>query len=188
MNNPLILLVGQSGCGKTTIANSLELKKGYKQIQSYTTRKPRYEGEVGHTFVTQEEFDNLGELVAYTEYNGHEYGVTAQMVDESNLYVIDVPGVKTLLEKYKDNNRPIYVFYFESTVATRIDRMLDRGDHDTAILSRLHNDEEYDWLERLKNITFDLGKRMGKNIRLHVIDANKNQKDVVEQVLRHLQY
>ena len=185
--NPLILLVGQSGSGKTTIANYLESKMGYTQIQSYTTRKPRYEGETGHTFVTKEEFDALGDLVAYTEYNGNEYGVTAQMIDESELYVIDVPGVKILLEKYPNKKRPIYVFFLKSTVAARIERMIERGDCDSAILSRLHTDEQYDWFERLKNITWDLGKRMGKNIMLFTIDANKEQADVVHQVIRYLE-
>lgn len=185
MNNPLILLVGQSGCGKTTIANYLEFIKEYKQVQSYTTRAPRCEGEIGHTFVTVEEFDNLGAMVAYTEYNGNKYGVTADMIDKCQLYVIDVPGVKTLIENYQ-TNRQIIILYFKSTVATRIDRMIDRGDSDSAILSRLHTDEQYDWLERLKNISWDIGKRSAKNIRLHVIDANKTQKEVAEEVLWYL--
>lgn len=185
MNNPLILFVGQSGSGKTTIANYLEFTKNYKQIQSYTTRLPRYENEVGHTFVTEEEFNNLGDLVAYTEYNGNKYGVTAEMIDESQLYVIDVPGVKTLLEKYR-TNRPIHIFYFKSTVATRIDRMIDRGDSDSNIISRLHTDEQYDWLERLKDISRALGGGTGKYVELHVIDANKTQKEVAEEVLWYL--
>lgn len=184
MNNSLILLVGPSGCGKTTIANYLETK-GLKQIQSYTTRPPRYEGETGHTFVNEEEFANLGELVAYTEYNGNKYGVPAKMVDESRIYVIDIPGVKTLLEKYQDNNRPMYILYFKSTVATRIDRMMERGDCDSAILSRLHTDEQYDWFEKLNNIS-NLGRKMGKEVILQIIDANKNQEDVIDQVLWYL--
>lgn len=187
MNNPLILLVGQSGSGKTTIANYLEFIKGYKQIQSYTTRAPRSEGEVGHTFVTEEEFDNLGNLVAYTEYNGNKYGVTAEMIDESQIYVIDVPGVKTLLEKYSSKNRQIFIFYFKSTVATRIDRMVDRGDSDSAIISRLRTDEQYDWLKKLRSITWDLGKRAGRNIWLQEIDANKTQKEVAEEILWYLE-
>lgn len=184
MNKPLILFVGQSGSGKTTIANYLETTKGYKQVQSYTTRKPRYEGEVGHTFVTKEEFDSLGNLVAYTRYNGNEYGVTAEMVDESDIYVIDVPGVRTLLEKYPNKNRQIFILYFMSTVATRIDRMVERGDCDSAIISRLHTDEQYDWLEKLESIVRHF--RQDKFVRLYVVDANKTQKEVVEEVLWYL--
>ena len=185
MNKPLILFVGQSGSGKTTIANHLEATKGYKQVQSYTTRKPRYEGEVGHTFVTKEEFNSLGNLVAYTRYNGNEYGVTAEMVDESDIYVIDVPGVETLLEKYSNKNRRIVILYFNSTVATRIDRMVERGDCDSAIISRLHADEQYDWLEKLNSIEWCF--RHDRIVRLHVVNANLSQEKVAEEVLWYLE-
>ena len=56
MRKPLFLFVGRSSSGKTTIANILEERYGYKQVQSYTTRPPRYEGEVGHIFVNENEF------------------------------------------------------------------------------------------------------------------------------------
>ena len=49
MNNPLFLFVGRSASGKTTIANILEEKYGHKQVQSYCTRPPRYEGGVSRT-------------------------------------------------------------------------------------------------------------------------------------------
>ena len=51
MSEPLFLFVGKSASGKTTVANMLEEKHGHVQVQSYTTRPPRYEGEVGHIFV-----------------------------------------------------------------------------------------------------------------------------------------
>lgn len=180
MIKPLILLVGQSGSGKTTIANYLETNYGYKQLQSYTTRKPRYEGETGHTFISEEEFNKLDNLVAYTEYNGHQYGVTAEMIDQSDIYVIDVPGVASLFEKYQCEDRQIYVFYLESTVATRIDRMIERGDHDAAIVSRLHNDEQYDWYEELHK--YVLPEMIFGHTSLRVIDADKDLDNVINQI------
>jgi hypothetical protein len=65
--------------------------------------------------------------------------------------------------------------------------MIERGDSDSAIISRLYVDEEYDWMKRLNNLTFDLGKRCGKNVNLFVINANKKQKDVVDQVMWYLE-
>ena len=100
MDNTLYLFVGKSASGKTTVANFLEKKHGFKQVNSYTTRPPRYEGEIGHIFIDDGDFDELGELVAYTEYNGFRYGTTAEQLDKCQIYVIDVPGIKTLLEKY----------------------------------------------------------------------------------------
>ena len=48
-NKPLILLVGKSGSGKTTIAEYLEKHYGMKMLRSYTTRPMRKpnENEVG---------------------------------------------------------------------------------------------------------------------------------------------
>ena len=62
------LIVGQSGSGKTTIVNTLEEKYGLKSIQSYTTRPKRSENETGHTFISDEEYDKLENIVACTDY------------------------------------------------------------------------------------------------------------------------
>ena len=70
-NTPLFLFCGRSASGKTTVADKLSCQYGYRQIESYTTRPPRIPGEIGHIFISNEEFDNLGELAAYTEYNGY---------------------------------------------------------------------------------------------------------------------
>ena len=93
-------IVGPSGSGKTTIAKRLELDYGLKSVASYTTRPPRYPDEEGHIFVNNEVFDGLEELCAFTEYNGYRYGVTPNMIDENDIYVIDPYGLRTLLDYY----------------------------------------------------------------------------------------
>ena len=92
-NKPLHLFVGPSGAGKTTAANRFEEKLGTKQVFSYTTRTPRYEGEKGHIFITNSEFDELDNIVAYTEYNGARYCTTKEQLDNATIYVIDVDGI-----------------------------------------------------------------------------------------------
>lgn len=182
MIKPLFLFVGKSGSGKTTIADYLTAHKGYKQVQSYTTRLPRFEEEKGHIFIGEEEFSRLDELVAYTEYNNNKYGVTAEMVDKADIYIIDVPGVKTLLEKYR-SKRHIVVFYFDTNIPTRIDRMLDRGDCDAAIVSRIYNDEQYDWYEELYECLFpNMIEKRNPYISLVLVDADKDLDDVIEQI------
>ena len=52
MNNYIFLIVGPSGSGKSTIAEQLVETMNLKQIESYTTRKPRSQHERGHIFVT----------------------------------------------------------------------------------------------------------------------------------------
>lgn len=185
MNKPLFLFVGKSASGKSTIANLLEQKYGYKQVQSYTTRPPRYDGEPGHIFVTKEEFDNLGELAAYTLYNGNEYGTTFKQLEECDIYVIDVPGVETLLQKDKIK-RPICVIYFDTTVRTRINRMVERGASDMEIVSRLYNDEEYDWEKKLDSLIWHYTKIDNRDVELNLVNANDNKEAVLELVLYYM--
>lgn len=185
MNKPLFLFIGKSASGKTTIANMLEQQLGYNQVESYTTRAPRYHGEIGHVFVSNEEFDALGKMVAYTEYNGNRYGTTAEQLDQCQIYVVDVPGVETLLERY-DTHRPIVALYFDTTTYTRINRMLDRGDGDMMIVSRLLQDEKDDWFEQLVSL---VGKHSvsGKNVYLHKINANEDLQQVLDLVKYYIE-
>lgn len=186
MAKPLYLFVGRSSSGKTTIADMLEVKYGLVQTQSYTTRPPRYEGEIGHIFITNEEFDKLTNIVAYTEYNGFRYAATSEQIDNVSIYVIDVPGVKTLLEKYV-NERPIIIFYFDASIRTRIDRMIDRHDSDTAIVSRLYVDEEFDWEGRLSEIVWRYQDNNARKITMHVIDANQPIEGVLHQIKQRME-
>lgn len=48
MNNYIFLIVGPSGSGKSTIVEQLVETMNLKQIESYTTRKPRSRHEKGH--------------------------------------------------------------------------------------------------------------------------------------------
>lgn len=179
INKPLYLFVGKSASGKTTVADLLESKYGLKQVQSYTTRPQRYEGEIGHIFVSKEEFYNLGELAAYTLYNGYEYGTTFEQLNECSIYVIDPAGVETLLERYHE--RKIVIFYFDTTVYTRINRMLDREDSDMQIVSRLLQDEKMNWQTHLFDIVLH-----ADDVIMHTIYADGYLDSVVNQILKHM--
>lgn len=183
----LYLIVGKSASGKTTIADMLEQTHGLTQVQSYTTRPPRYEGEIGHRFVTKEEFDALGDLAAYTVYNGHYYGTTFKQLEESSTYVIDIPGVETLLKNLKNNPRPIRILYFDAAVSTRIERMVDRDASDVEIISRLHNDDTpNDWYAQLDKLTWNYKNLENKDVELYRVDANQDLGDVFEEVLYYI--
>ena len=186
MTKPLYLFVGPSGSGKTTVVDVLECQYRYKCLQSYTTRSPRYENEYGHIFISDEEFDALTDIIAYTEYNGHRYCATEGLLNDADLYVVDCDGVETLLNRYSDKDRLICIFYFDTTVSTRISRMLDRGDSDMQIVSRLHSDEQFDWYDRLNKLVWDHSKLHDRNIELYKINANYAQIDVVDQVLYYI--
>lgn len=181
MNEPLYLFVGKSASGKTTVAENLESQYSFTTLQSYTTRPKRYENETGHIFVTDEEFDKLENIIAYTEYNNHRYCATKKQIDESSIYVIDVPGVKTLLEKYH-TDRKIVVVYFDTSIRTRIDRMIDRHEPDMAIVCRLYNDEESDWEKELSEMVWCHKNNFNKNVEMHSVDANQCLGLVIQQI------
>lgn len=153
---PMILLIGPSGSGKTTIASFLNLRNGWRSIESYTTRSPRYEGEEGHTFISDAEFDKLTDLVAYTEYNNHRYGCTSKQIDEHEIYVVDIPGVETLLANYKGSKKFLAV-YLDVPADERQSRMAERGDGETKIHDRLSNDADafMDASDKLKELLGD---------------------------------
>lgn len=185
MYKPLFLFVGKSASGKTTIANLLEKKYSFNQVESYTTRKPRYDGERGHIFITEDEFNNLEDMVSYTFYHNNQYGTTAGLLDENDIFVVDVPGVESLLEKYQ-TKRPICIIYFDTNVATRIRRMINRGDSDMEIIARLLQDEEDDWFNQLDRLVWRYSNIMHKYVDLHFVNANKDQSNVLEMVLYYM--
>ena len=183
----LYLFVGKSASGKTTIADMLEQTNGLVQIQSYCTRPPRYEGEIGHRFISEEEFKKLGKLAAYTFYNNHHYGTTFKQLEESSIYVIDVPGIEVLLKNLQNNPRPIRIIYFDAAVSTRIERMVDRDASDVEIISRLHHDDTpNDWYSQLDKLVWHYKNLENKDIELYKINANEDVGDVLEQVLYHI--
>jgi guanylate kinase len=186
MYKPLFLFVGKSASGKTTIANMLAEKHNLIQVESYTTRLPRFDGEKGHIFISEDEFIDLGELAAYTYYDGNHYGTTFEQLSKCDIYVIDIPGVESLLQKLKDDTRPICIFYFDASVYNRILRMIDRDDGDMKIVSRLLEDEKFDWFKKLDSLSWHYNNIIGKNVDLYSINANNDTKSVVELVLYYM--
>lgn len=139
MSNKIALFVGPSGSGKTTVANYMKDIFGLTQIDSYTTRPRRYPEEGGHTYITNEEFDKLTDMVAYTEFDGNRYCATTQQVEENDIYVVDVAGVEYFKEHYH-GKKGVYVFYFSVPTEELQRRMAVRGDGGLALLQRMQND------------------------------------------------
>jgi len=140
-NNFIVLLMGKSGSGKSTIAQVLEEKYGWTQIHSYTTRAPRYPGEQGHIFISDIEFNQLTDMVAYTNFAGNKYCATAQQVEENQVYVIDPDGCEYFLQAYHGNKLvlPIGILCEEEKL---FDRMIARGDSFANASARIEHDKK----------------------------------------------
>lgn len=131
-NKTLILLVGKSGTGKTTITDHCGRLYGLKSIQSYTTRPKRMPDETGHTFVGERAFHDLKDIVAYTKYNGYEYCATAQQVEDNDLYVIDPKGIEYFKEHYHGSKNVVVVYIVSNSdphkaFSTNYERIKERG-------------------------------------------------------------
>lgn len=185
MAKDLYLFVGRSGSGKSTIADMICDKYRYIQIQSYTTRPARYEGEKGHVFIGPAEFDKLENIVAFTQYNGYRYCTTKEQLDEAEAYVIDPAGVETLIQNYVAPHRTVHILYLDAGVWNRINRMVDRGDSDTAIVSRLMQDEKTDWYTDIVRI-YRQAIHKFSGLKFRRIDADKSLDEVFTEVVEYI--
>lgn len=138
-DNVLVLLVGKSGAGKTTLENRLVKNFGFRGTKSYTTRPRRFEGEDSHIFISEKEFNALENKVAYTEFNGYKYCATKEQLDNASVYVVDPDGVETLMENY---DRNFFIVFLDVNRQLCEKRMKERGDDSSAIKTRLDNDEK----------------------------------------------
>lgn len=178
---PLLLIIGPSGSGKTTIANRLEEKYGLKQIRSYTTRPKRSQNEDSHTFITEEEFMILKNLMAYTEYNGYRYGATLKQIEDCDIYVVDVPGVRTLIKNYGGTKKIIAVC-LKVNEQIALDRMEERGDNMFQRYQRLKTDDkEFDGY--ISHVAYEIGAE-----HTYIVDNNTNVvDDSVDQIYNIIQ-
>lgn len=173
MSKYIFLIVGCSGSGKTTITEQLEQRYGLKSIQSYTTRPKRYGNETGHTFVSDEEFDKLTDMVAYTEFDSKRYCATAEQVENNDLYVIDPKGIDFFMKSYKGNKIPKVIF-ISSDLTTRYERMVKRAEVKGSIyteavdiaLDRIKNDvnEFYDYIHNRASIDYIVNNNQNDNL------------------------
>lgn len=136
----IVLIVGESGSGKSTICDELTKRYGLKQVKSYTTRPRRSEDEDGHTFISDEEFNKLENICAYTYFDNHRYCATREQIDNSDLYIIDPHGIDYFIKEYNGRKIPIVV-YIHADKRTRRKRMRKRGDKEYKIRQRITHDE-----------------------------------------------
>lgn len=142
----MIILIGESGSGKTTILNELE-KRGFQKAINYTTRPKREAGETSeYQFVSKEEFEKMweeGKLLQRAEFAGENYGISIDSLQENVacIQIVDsIADVKNRARQLGLSNLKIICFYIHVPPEERTKRMLTRGDSLEAIQKRLEID------------------------------------------------
>lgn len=126
----MIVLVGESASGKSSIEKYFVDNYGYNKIVSYTTRQPR-EGEVDgvdYHFIDQAQFLKLKEQEFFAEtavYNNWYYGVAKKDCTDDKVAVLTPHGLRQVS---KLQNINIISFYINVPRRDRLIKILQRGD------------------------------------------------------------
>ncbi len=127
----MIILVGESASGKSSIERYLVDNYGYKKIVTYTTRQPR-NGEVDgidYHFIDVDKFKSLKEQGFFAEsaqYNDWNYGIAKEDCTNDKVAVLTPHGLRQL-SKIKDINT--ISFYINVPRRDRLIKILQRGDN-----------------------------------------------------------
>lgn len=142
--NKIILLIGASGSGKSTIGKKLE-DRFTPQLISYTTRPMRKEEEDSrdYYFMNKDSSVILNglEKVEKTTYDGHEYGLFKFEVDDrlaqgDTYFVCNKDGAEQIINIYGNDVIPFWIKIDEKTMR---ERMQKRGDSGKNIESRIEH-------------------------------------------------
>lgn len=108
----IVLIIGDFGVGKDTVADLLvkeSLRRHdcvkFQKVISYTTRKPRFEGEETHLFCSKEIFNGFDDLVAQSRIENDYYGARKTQFHKNkvNLYCVDRKGANDIIKSSIDD-------------------------------------------------------------------------------------
>ena len=128
----MLVLVGESASGKSSIERELVKKYGYHKVTSYTTRSPRKNeiDGVDYHFVSEEKFNELSQNGFFAEqatYNGWHYGSAIEDYMEDNVVAVLAPHGLRQIKKI--DKLDIVSIYINVPRRDRLVKILQRGDN-----------------------------------------------------------
>lgn len=182
----IIVLIGASGSGKSTIENILSTKYGYERIISYTTRSPRNNEKNGedYFFINNETFEDMinSELFAeFDEYSQNRmYGtLISDYVDGNKVVVLTPNGFRRIKNNYKFDN--IFSVLIDTNIGTRIKRYIDRCGVD-----KFNYDDKNEIAARVER---DFGMFLGMEKEVDLVvhnNENTNIDNVAKEIINEL--
>lgn len=127
----MVVLVGESSSGKSSIERNLVEHHGFNKVVSYTTREPR-KGEVDgvdYHFIDDKTFCELkcaGFFAETAIYNGWHYGTAKDDCTDDKVAVLTPHGLRQI-SKLKGIN--VTSFYINVPRRDRLIKILQRGDN-----------------------------------------------------------
>lgn len=147
--NKILILLGKTCTGKTTVGNVLSKKYGYKKCVTYTTRpiRPSEVEGVDYHFVDEETFKKMlsdGKFAEYAEYDatfGHcYYGSTKEsyqnLGDEKRYIILNPYGFRMVKDAGVEN----YSILLHASDKVIKDRLCSRGDKEDEAVRRMAAD------------------------------------------------
>lgn len=144
----MLVLIGKTTSGKTTVRDKLVKKHGWKEIVTYTTR-PMRKGEkqdITYHFISMEEFKekiNNGFFAEWKSYITNEgiwyYGTAKEDIekaDDNTVIILTPDGVRDILSTGLD----VSIIYIYSNITTIYKRLNMRGDKRDEIERRVAAD------------------------------------------------
>lgn len=127
----IIVLLGASSSGKSTLELILHENYGYKKIISYTTRQPRANEKNGkdYHFVTKDVFEETIDRGLFAEWEEQTqerfYGTLKKDYQKGDKVVVLTPNGLRQLKK-SCPNEDIFSVYVNASLGSRIKRYIDR--------------------------------------------------------------
>lgn len=169
----MIVLVGESASGKSSIEKYLVDNYGYNKVISYTTRSPRPNEIDGldYHFISVEEFKELKENGFFAEtavYNNWYYGTAKEDCTDDKIAVLTPHGLRQIS---KVDGITTVSFYINVPRRDRLIKILQRGD---------------DIEEAYRRSLSDVGQFDGIEDEVDYVISNDGYKKSIEEMSREV--
>lgn len=151
----MIVIVGESSCGKSSVAEYLMDNHDFKKIVTYTTREPRRDEKDGvdYNYISTKQFETLkgeGFFAETAIYNDWMYGSAKKDYTNDSIIVLTPKGLRSLRARGIKN---IFAVYIDVPRRDRLIKCLERGDNiEEAYRRNLSDVGQFDGIEDEVNL------------------------------------